>query len=70
MAAIKPRPEELASGAYRVDAGRWLTGANVYLVRSGQAWALIDTAWPHRGQLIKTAAESLFGTGTRPTAIC
>lgn len=41
----------------------------MYLVRSGPAWVLIDTAWPHRGQLIKSAAESVFGTGARPAAI-
>lgn len=63
------RPEEIATGVYRVETGRGLTEANVYLVRSGSAWALIDTAWPHRGQLIKSAAESLFGTGARPAAI-
>lgn len=49
--------------------GAGLAGANVYLVRSGPGWVLIDTAWPHRGQIICAAAESLFGTGTRPAAI-
>ena len=63
------RPEQTAPGVYRVETGRGLTEANVYLVRSGPGWVLIDTAWPHRGQLIKAAAESLFGTGTRPEAI-
>lgn len=62
-------PEEIAPGVYRLETGRGLAGANVYLVRSGPAWVLIDTAWPHRGQLIKAAAESLFGAGTRPAAI-
>ena len=63
------RPEETAPGVYRVETGRGLTEANVYLVRSGPGWVLIDTAWPHRGQLIRAAAESLFGAGTRPEAI-
>jgi glyoxylase-like metal-dependent hydrolase (beta-lactamase superfamily II) len=63
------RPEEIATGVYRLETGRGLTEANVYLVQSGPAWVLIDTAWPHRGQLIKSAAESLFGTGARPAAI-
>ena len=62
-------PEEIAPGVYRVATGRGLAGANVYLVRSGPGWVLIDTAWPHRGQLIKAAAESVFGAGTRPEAI-
>ncbi len=62
-------PEEIAPGVYRVATGRGLAAANVYLVRSGPAWVLIDTAWPHRGQLIRAAAESVFGAGTRPQAI-
>ena len=64
-----PRPEQVAQGVYRIKTGPWLTEANVYLVRSGPACVLIDTAWPHRGRLIAAAAESLFGTGTRPAAI-
>jgi len=61
--------EQIAEGVYRLETGRGLTGANVYFVRSGPAWVLIDTAWPHRGPVISAAAESLFGTGTRPAAI-
>jgi len=69
MAAPKARPREIAPGVYRLETGRGITEANVYLVRSGQAWVLIDTAWPHRGQVINTVAGSLFGTGARPAAI-
>ena len=63
------RAEQIAEGVYRLETGRGLTEANVYFVRSGPAWVLIDTAWPHRGPVISAAAESLFGTGTRPAAI-
>ena len=63
------RPQEIAPGVYRMETGRGLSEANVYLVRSGPGWVLIDTAWPHRGQLIRSAAESLFGTGACPAAI-
>lgn len=63
------RPEEIAPGVYLVETGHGITGANVYLVRSGPGWVLIDTSWPHRGQLIKAAAESVFGAGARPAAI-
>ena len=62
-------PEEIAEGVYRLETGHGLTEANVYFVRSGPGWVLIDTAWPHRGQVISAAAESLFGAGTRPAAI-
>jgi glyoxylase-like metal-dependent hydrolase (beta-lactamase superfamily II) len=61
--------QEIAEGVYRLETGHGLTEANVYFVRSGPGWALIDTAWPHRGQVISAAAESLFGAGTRPAAI-
>ena len=64
MALAGTRPEEIAPGGYRVETG--LTEANAYLVRSGPAWVLIDAAWPHRGQLIKSAAESLSGSTPAP----
>jgi len=32
------RAEETAPGVYRVETGRGLTEANVYLVRSGPGW--------------------------------
>lgn len=69
MTKEEPRPEQVAAGVYCLQTGRGITGANVYLLRSGSAWVLIDAAWPHRGQFIKSAAESLFGPGTRPAAI-
>jgi glyoxylase-like metal-dependent hydrolase (beta-lactamase superfamily II) len=61
--------EQIAEGVYCLETGRGLTRANVYFVRSGPAWVLIDTAWPHRGPVISATAESLFGAGTRPAAI-
>ena len=63
------RPQEIAPGVYRVVTGHGLTEVNVYLVQADAGWVLIDTAWPHRGELIKAAAESLFGAGTCPAAI-
>jgi hypothetical protein len=55
---------------YRVQTGRGLTEANVYLVRSGPAWVLIDTPWPHRGQIIHAAAEPLSGRARGPLRFC
>ncbi len=61
------RPVEIATGVYWIAEG---TGkSNVYLVRSGSSWVLVDAAWPHRGELIKTSAETLFGAGTAPASI-
>ena len=59
-------PGEIAPGVFWLSA----SGSNVYFVRSGLSWVLIDTSWPDRGQVIKQAAERLFGAGTRPAAIC
>ena len=60
---------EIAPGVYRVATGHGLAAVNVYLVRSGSGWVLIDTAWPGRGELITAAAESVFGSGARPEAV-
>ena len=60
---------EVADGVYCVGVGRGVLASNVYLIRSGGSWALIDAAWPGRGPLIKVAAESVFGEGTRPASM-
>ena len=61
------RPAEVAAGVYRVVRG---TGkSNVYLVRSGSSWVLIDAGWAHQGVLIKSSAELVFGVDTPPAAI-
>jgi len=60
---------EIADRVYRVGVGRGVLASNVYLIRSGASWALIDAAWSGRGQLITAAAESVFGEGTRPASM-
>ena len=60
------RPQPIAPGLYWLPAGR---GANVYIVECGPSWVLVDTGWPHRAKLIKTAAQGLLGAGTRPASI-
>lgn len=69
MARRQPRPEEVAPGVFRLETGRGLTEANVYLVRSGRGWVLVDAAWPKQARTIREAAETLFGRGTRLAAI-
>lgn len=61
--------QEIAPGVYYIEAGNGLTRSNVYFVRSGKAWTLIDAGLVNCGQLIKETAESLFGQNTPPTAI-
>src|SRR5215204_3760284 len=61
--------QEIAPDVYCLRTGRWLTDSNVYFVRSGSSWVLIDTARPWCGALIKKNAEVVFGANTHPTAI-
>jgi len=42
---------------------------DVYFVRSGTSWALIDAGWAKDGPSIRQAAETLFGAGTSPASI-
>jgi hypothetical protein len=56
-------PREIASGVYCLETGKGLLRANVYLVRSGTSWALIDAASANCGSAIQKAAEALFGEG-------
>ena len=60
---------EIAPGVYCMEAGKGITRSNVYFVRSGSSWALIDAASANCGQLIRKTAESLFGANTRPASI-
>jgi glyoxylase-like metal-dependent hydrolase (beta-lactamase superfamily II) len=60
---------EIAPGVYYMEVGKGLTQSNVYFVRSGSSWVLIDAAWAKCDRLIRKTAESLFGANTRPTSI-
>ena len=68
-ARVRPRVTPVAAGVYRLETGRALTEANVYLVQAADSWVLIDTAWPKTAPLIKAAAASLMGSGARPAAL-
>jgi deazaflavin-dependent oxidoreductase (nitroreductase family) len=63
------RLKGIATGVWCLEMGQGFRESNVYFVRSGSAWVLIDTSWANRARSIKEAAESLFGAGTRPEAI-
>jgi glyoxylase-like metal-dependent hydrolase (beta-lactamase superfamily II) len=62
-------PREIAEDVWLVVLGRRPLDSNVYLVRSGGSWVLIDTGWPGNGLVIRRAAETLFGRGVAPAAI-
>jgi glyoxylase-like metal-dependent hydrolase (beta-lactamase superfamily II) len=60
---------EIAPGVYCLEVGKGIMRSNVYFVRSGMSWVLIDAASANCGRLIQKTAESLFGTNTRPASI-
>ena len=62
-------PVQIAPGVYCLRMGVGITSTNVYFVRSDSSWVLIDTAGPNRGTEIRSAAETIFGAGSRPAAI-
>lgn len=64
-------PAQVAPDVHAVTLGRGLCllASNVYLVRSGDSWALVDAGWAGDADQIRQAAESVFGAGARPTAI-
>ena len=63
------QPQEIAPGVYCLEVGKGIMRSNVYFVRSGSSWVLIDTGSAKCDREIQAAAESLFGANTRPAAI-
>ena len=47
------QPQEIAPGVFYIEAGKGITRSNVYFVRSGSSWVLIDTASAHCGPVIQ-----------------
>lgn len=45
------------------------TQTDVYFVRSGSSWVLVDTGWAKDASRIGSAAQSLFGVDSHATAI-
>jgi glyoxylase-like metal-dependent hydrolase (beta-lactamase superfamily II) len=56
---------EIARGVHWLPL-RW---ANVYFVRSGESWALVDAGFPGSGPTIAEAARRLCGAAGRPQSI-
>jgi glyoxylase-like metal-dependent hydrolase (beta-lactamase superfamily II) len=63
------QPQEIVPGVYCMETGKGIMRSNVYFVRSGSSWALIDAASANCGRVIQKAAESLFGANTPPAAL-
>jgi glyoxylase-like metal-dependent hydrolase (beta-lactamase superfamily II) len=63
-----PAPREIAPGVLCL--GPWgRTQTNVYLVRAGSGWFLVDAGWEGDAARIASAARRLLGPGISPTAI-
>ncbi len=60
---------EIAPGVHLVRVGRTAAASNVYLVRSGDTWVLVDAGWAGSARLITAAAQKVFGPGHPPAAI-
>ena len=61
--------QEIAPGVHCKEVGKGISRSNVYFVRSGPSWVLIDAASANCSRLIQKTAESLFGASTRPVLI-
>jgi hypothetical protein len=61
-----PRVSEVVSDVYVVSIGRGAFSTNVYLIRSGSTWTLVDAGWS--GSEKKLAAASRY-TGAARRAI-
>jgi glyoxylase-like metal-dependent hydrolase (beta-lactamase superfamily II) len=62
-------PREAAPGVYWLAVGKGLLRANVYFVRSGASWVLIDAGAEGCAPEVQKAAESLFGQDSPPAAL-
>ena len=60
---------EFAPGVHWLTVGKGFLRANVYFVRSGASWVLVDTGAEGCAPAIQQAAESLFGKNSPPAAI-
>ncbi|NIH69841.1 nitroreductase/quinone reductase family protein [Modestobacter marinus] len=62
-------PVLVAPDVHVVTLGSGTPASTVHLVGSGGSWVLVDAGWAGDAGEIRRAAESLFGSGARPSAI-
>ena len=62
-------PQEIASGVVLMTTGAGPLASNVYLVRSGHSWAMIDCGWAASAEPLRAAVEKILGPGEVPAAI-
>jgi glyoxylase-like metal-dependent hydrolase (beta-lactamase superfamily II) len=62
-------PQEVADGLHRITLGPGAIASNVYFVRSGPDWFLVDAGWAGSAPAIRRAAAAIFGPHWPPAAI-
>lgn len=62
-------PREIAAGVVLVTAGAGPMATNLYLVRSGSTWAMVDCGWAGSAEPVRGAVEKILGPGSAPAAI-
>ncbi|MDQ0767535.1 glyoxylase-like metal-dependent hydrolase (beta-lactamase superfamily II) [Pseudarthrobacter defluvii] len=62
-------PREIASGVMMITAGSGPLASNLYLVRSGGAWAMVDCGWAGSAEPVRRAVDEVLGPGNAPSAI-
>jgi glyoxylase-like metal-dependent hydrolase (beta-lactamase superfamily II) len=62
-------PREIADGVVLITTGRGPMASNLYLVRSGPAWAMVDCGWAGSAEPVRRAAAEVLGPGKTPDAI-
>ncbi|NUP59445.1 MAG: MBL fold metallo-hydrolase [Pseudarthrobacter sp.] len=60
---------EIAPGVFLLTAGTGPMASNLYLVKSGAAWMLVDAGWAGSAQPVRAAVERLLGPGATPVLI-
>ena len=62
-------PREIASGVILMTTGSGPMASNLYLVRSGPAWVMVDCGWAGSAEPVRAAVEKILGPGNAPAAI-
>jgi glyoxylase-like metal-dependent hydrolase (beta-lactamase superfamily II) len=66
--ATAAEPSEIAPGVFCL--GPWgRTQTNVYLVRAGSSWVLVDAGWAQDAARIQAGVRRVLGSGVIPSAI-
>lgn len=62
-------PRDIAPGVVLMTTGAGPLAVNLYLVRSGPAWAMVDCGWAGSAEPVRAAVEDTLGPGNLPSAI-